>query len=292
MPASYAMWFRVSLEPGSKRLDGQVFVVTGASRGVGKGVALALGEAGATVYVTGRTVTEGSALPGTIGETALEVTRRGGSGVAVQVDHADDDAVRALFERVGRECGRLDGLVNNVFAVPSGELFGRPFWEQPIDFWDTMHGVGLRSHYVASVFGAPMMVAARRGLIVNISSFGGKSFQLNVAYGVGKAAVDRLAADMAHDLSPHGVTSLALYPGIVRTERILKHQAELPFDLTKSESPELTGRAVVALASDPKLAERAGRVWVVAELAEQYGFDDIDGTRPASLRAPRREKVS
>lgn len=275
----------------SSPLSGNVALVTGGSRGVGKGVALALGEAGATVYVTGRTVNEGEAsLPGTIGATAEEVTARGGRGIAVRCDHAIDDQVRAVVDRIVSEEQRLDILVNNVFAVPSSNMFGAPFWEQPIDLWDTMHGVGLRSHYVASTLCAPTMVAAKRGLVVNISSFGGGSYQINVAYGVGKAAVDRLAADMAHDLRPHGVASVSLWPGIVRTERIVEAADSLPWDMSVSESPELTGRAVCALATDPNVMDHTGEVLVVAELAERYGFTDIDGSQPASLRQASRKK--
>lgn len=267
------------------REDRKVAVVTGASRGVGKGVALALADAGMRVYVTGRTL-EG---PLSISATAAEIDRRGGAGVAMQVDHRDDVAVEALFARVHDDGGRLDVLVNNAFAIPQAKMWGVPFWEQPIGIWDEMHTVGLRSHYVASVLAAPMMVRAGRGLIANISSFAGAGFQLNVAYGVGKAGVDRLAADMAHDLRPHGVTSVSLWPGIVRTEWVMQ-QDELPFSTQITESAELTGRAVAALAADEGVIDKSGRVLVVAELAEEYGFDDVDGTRPPSLRALARAK--
>ncbi len=272
-------------------MQGQVAVVTGGSRGIGRGVALALGDAGATVYVTGRTVRTGeSALPGTIDETAALVTERGGTGVALQCDHGDDDQVRSAIERVVQERGRIDVLVNNAFALPREEdlLFGTPFWEQPLHFWDTMHRVGLRSHYVASVLVAPVMVKQRLGLIANISSFGGGGFAVNVAYGVGKAGVDRLAADMAHDLKPHGVAVVSLWPGIVRTERILAYGDACPFDMSSTESPEFTGRAIAALATDPERLQKTGRRLIVAELAQSYGFTDIDGTQPASLRSRPR----
>jgi dehydrogenase/reductase SDR family protein 1 len=268
-------------------LGGQVAVVTGASRGVGKGIAIALGEAGATVYVTGRSVDPGvSRLPGTVRETAEEVSRAGGRGVAVACDHRRDDEVAALFARVREESGRLDILVNNAFAVPEGgELWGVPFWRQPIHFWDDMHGVGLRSHYVASVLAAPLLIERGGGLIANISSFAGGMFALNVAYGVGKAAVDRLAADMAHDLTPYGVASVSLWPGIVKTERVLA--GELPFDAKHGESPHLTGRAIAHLAVDPERMAKTGKTLVVAELAAEYGFTDVDGRLPRSLRRSR-----
>lgn len=269
----------------TKPLTGRVALVTGASRGVGKGIALALGEAGATVYVTGRTVEEGAApLPGTIGATAAAIDERGGEGIAVRCDHADDEQTRAVVEQISRERGQLDILVNNVFAVPRENMFGKPFWEQPFSLWDTMHDVGLRSHYVASALCAPMMVKAGRGLVVNVSSFGGAGFQINVAYGVGKAAVDRLARDMAHDLRPHGVVSVSLWPGIVRTERITAFGDQVPWDMSVTESPELSGRAICALATDAEVMRHTGKVLVVAELARDYGFTDIDGSQPASLR--------
>jgi len=262
-----------------------VAVVTGASRGVGKGIALALGAAGLTVYVTGRTLQEGSApLPGTIGATAEEITARGGEGIAVQCDHGKDEQVAALFQRVQKEQGHLDILVNNVFCVPDGPLFGTPFWEQPLSFWDQMHDIGLRSHYVASFYAAPLMLPRKKGLIANISSFGGGSYQLNVAYGVGKAGVDRLAKDMARDLKPHSIASVSLWPGIVRTERILSQADELPFDMSNTESPEFTGRAILALFNDPEWMSQTGKIHVVAELAQKYGFSDIDGSQPTSLR--------
>ena len=267
---------------------GEVAIVTGASRGVGKGVALALGDAGATVYVTGRTTTAGP-IPGTVAGTADEVTRRGGRGVPFVCDHADDDAVRALFDRVATEDGRLDILVNNAFAIPEGTL-AAPFWELPLAHWDTMHTVGLRSHYVAAVLAAPAMLAARDGLIVNVSSFGAKVYAVNVAYGVGKAGVDRMTRDMGRELKPHGVAVVSLWPGVVRTERLLLEPERLGYDPAGGESAEFTGRAVVALAGDPARLEKTGQALVVAELAVSYGFTDIDGAQPASLRAERPAK--
>ncbi len=274
---------------GKRPLTGQVAVVTGGSRGVGRGIALGLGDAGATVYVTGRTVEEGAApLPGTIGETAAEVTRRGGRGVAIRCDHRDDAAVEAVFREVREREGRLDVLVNNVFAVPDDRVFGVPFWEQPLSMWDVMHTVGLRSHYVASVLAAPIMIAAGRGLIVNVSSPGGAGYMINVAYGVGKAGVDRLAADMAHELRDKGVAAVSIHPGLVKTERVIAMARVVEgIDLSGAESPELSGRAVAALAADPGVMSKTGKVLAVAELAEEYGFTDIDGSRPRPLRPKR-----
>jgi dehydrogenase/reductase SDR family protein 1 len=262
-------------------LAGQIAVVTGASRGVGKGIARGLGEAGATVYVTGRTVAAGS-LPGTIGETADEVTKLGGTGIAVACDHGDDAAVAATIARILEEAGHIDILVNNAFAVPDGRIIA-PFWELPLDQWDTMHQVGLRSHYVASWHVARAMVARKRGLIVNVSSFGAKLYAVNVAYGVGKAGVDRMSRDMGRELAPHGVTCVSIWPGIVRTERHLAEQLGLD-PVAHGESAQFSGRAVAALAADPNRLAKAGQALVVAELAKEYGFTDVDGTQPASLR--------
>ncbi|MDB5212100.1 MAG: 3-oxoacyl-[acyl-carrier protein] reductase [Myxococcaceae bacterium] len=268
--------------PPSLPLAGQVAIVTGASRGVGKGIALGLGEAGATVYVTGRSVQRGT-LPGTIGETAEEVSARGGRGIAAACDHSDDAQVAHLIARVNREQGRLDILVNNAFAVPDGKLVA-PFWELPIEQWDVMHRVGLRSHYVATWHAAPLMIAQKLGLVVNVSSFGAKVQAVNVAYGVGKAGVDRMTRDMGRELKEHGVTVISLWPGVVKTERVLAEPERLGFDMTNGESPMLSGRAVAAIASDPERLAKTGQAVIVAELAKEYGFTETDGSMPVSMK--------
>lgn len=291
-------------------LAGRVAVVTGATRGVGKGVALGLAEAGATVVVTGRTEhARGGRLRGSLDETAEAVREAGGIPVPIRCDHSDDDQVRALFERVGAELGRLDVLVNNAFKVPRVSFASKRFWELPLSIWDDMHRVGLRSHYAASALAAPLLIrtasqakqdvepdAPGEGglegqppgpppLIANISSYGGGQYVFGVAYGVGKAGVDRMAADMAHDLGPFGVAAVSLWPGIVRTERMLRLRGmgAMDFDDTNSESPRFTGRAVAALAADPGLMERSGQRLIVAELARAYGFTDVGGGLPEVL---------
>jgi dehydrogenase/reductase SDR family member 1 len=266
-------------------LAGQVAIVTGGSRGIGKGCALELGAAGATVYVTGRSVGEADhPLPGTVGATAREIDELGGTGIAVQCDHRDDDAVRALFERVTSDHGRLDVLVNNAFIVPDELTSGLPFWEVPISNWDDMVDVGTRSAYVASVFAAPTMVGAGTGLIVNVSSSGAEEYAWHVAYGVGKCALDRLTVDTAHELASHGVSVVSLWPGFVRTERIdvALGSAALPasLDVSSAESPRFTGRGVVALANDPEVPRWSGRAVAVRDLADEYGFTDVDGRLP------------
>jgi NAD(P)-dependent dehydrogenase (short-subunit alcohol dehydrogenase family) len=268
-------------------LTGQVAVVTGASRGIGKGTALELGAAGSTVYVTGRTVDEENAkIPGTtVGATADEVTSLGGVGIPVRCDHSDDDQIEALFERVRREQGRLDILVNNVFSVPDEPQLEGKFWELPVSIWDQMFHVGCRSHYVSSRAAAPMMIEQQGGLIINISSFAGATYVFNLAYSVGKAAVDRLAKDMAVELRPYHVTCVSFWPGVVRTEYLEYHskRGRVPFPLDKGETPRFTGRAAVALATDPKRFDKTGQVLIVSELGLEYGFKDIDGRQPGSL---------
>jgi NAD(P)-dependent dehydrogenase (short-subunit alcohol dehydrogenase family) len=268
-------------------LAGKVAVVTGASRGVGRGVALALGEQGATVYITGRTAKEGEHhLPGTVFSTAKEVDARGGKGIPVVCDHRDDAAVEALFERVGSERGRLDLLVNNAFIVHPDLVRRGNFWEKPLSMWD-MVDVGLRSHYVASVFAARIMVEQRSGLIVNTSSPGGGRYSMAVAYGVGKAGVDRLAIDMAHELRPYNVAALSLWLGLVTTEGTRAIFARHPerLEAAPTESAQFTGRIIAALLADPGIMRRTGRVYIGAELAREYGVTDIDGSSPISRRA-------
>lgn len=271
-------------------LIGQVALVTGASRGVGKGIALGLGEAGATVYVTGRTVEPGQAtvaLPGTIHETAAEVTRLGGHGVAVRCDHTNDDEVRALFDRIQAEQRRLDILVNNVWGGYEHFNDGTEFWNEqgfwtiPLSRWDKSFQAGVRAHYVASVLAAPLMIAQGAGLMVNISFFAAQRDDRGVAYAAAKAADDRMAAAMAHELRPHNVTVASLYPGLVRTEGVLK--AGDFFDLSNSESPHFLGRVIASLAADPERMSRSGQVLVAAALAQVYGVVDVDGKQPRPI---------
>jgi NAD(P)-dependent dehydrogenase (short-subunit alcohol dehydrogenase family) len=271
-------------------LTGQVALVTGASRGVGKGVALALGEAGAIVYLTGRTVEPGTGpdgLPGTILETATEIEARGGQAIAIRCDHRDDTQVEAVFRQVAAEQGRLDLLVNNVWGGYEGLIHdGRyidsfSFWEQPIERWDSMFAAGVRAHYVAGVFAARQMVAQRRGLIVTISFWAAQRFIGSPAYGAAKAADDALIRDMAHQLREHNVAAVSLYPGLVRTENVMRFADS--FDLSNSESPEFIGRVIAALAADPGVLARSGQVLVAATLAREYGVTDVDGLQPKPL---------
>jgi dehydrogenase/reductase SDR family protein 1 len=273
------------------RLSGKVAVVTGASRGVGKGVALGLGEAGATVYVTGRSLAVGDDPRGSLSRTVDEIAALGGRGIAVRCDHRDDSDVERVFERVRTEQGRLDVLVNNVMStpqraeLPSGALSQwdlHPFWEMPLSVWDSFHLVGLRSHYVASVFAASLLIESGGGLIVCISAPGSRRYVQNVAYGVGKAGVEKLAADMAEELRPHGVASVSLWPGFIRTEDVVGQPDVYP-DLSATVPQIFPGRAIAALAADPSVIERTGETLKAADLAGEYGFDAAE---PSWLAQP------
>lgn len=274
----------------------KVAFVTGASRGIGKGIAVELGAAGMTVYVTGRSV-EGGMLPGTVGETAAEIDALGGRGIALAVDHHDDAQVESAIRRVIDEHGKVDVLVNNVFSAPDlAGWLGKPFWELPLRAWDEVIDIGCRSHYVAAALAAPGMVEAGSGLILNVTSDGAVQYAHNVPYGVGKAAVDKMTADMAHELRPHGVAAVSVWPGLVKTELVmfgaktrddgsqyLDLGDEGAFELSDAESPRFVGRGVAALAQDPEVLGKSGRAIRVADLADEYGFTDVDGSVPRLL---------
>jgi dehydrogenase/reductase SDR family protein 1 len=265
---------------------GRTAIVTGGSRGIGRGVAVGLGEAGWTVYVTGRTLRDGeSDRPGSLAKTADEVTRAGGRGIAVRCDHRSDTESAAVFSRVKHEAGSLDLLVNNAtsYTTDIGPPEDRPFWELPIEIWDLMHDVGLRSSYVASIYAARMMVPRGRGLIVNISSRGAVAYTGNVSYNVVKAGIDMLTLGTAEELRKHGVAVVSLWPRLTRTEGVTAHPDLFP-DLSRAWSPEFTGRAVAALAADPGVVEKSGQALDIAAVAEEYGFTDSDGRRPAPLQ--------
>ena len=265
-------------------LRGKVALVTGGSRGVGRGIAHELGIAGATVYVSGRSAAgmpTTEALGGDVDATAALVSDAGGVGIAARCDHTNDAAVDALFARIRRERGRLDILVNNVWGGYerfADAEFAAPFWEQPMWRWRLMFEAGARAHLTASIAAAPLMISQRSGLIVNISSGDEGKYRGQLLYDVAKTAVDRMAFGMAHELRQYGVTALALYPGLTRTERVERF-AEAA-ELARAESPRYAGRAVVALAADARVMERNGGAYKTGELAREYGFTDVDGTQP------------
>lgn len=274
-------------------MAGQVCVVTGASRGIGKGIALRLAQAGATVYITGRD-------PGTLQQAAEEVEARGGKCVPVVCDSGKEEQVSSLFERVRREQdGRLDVLVNNAYSGVKTIMDNRDkrFWEMSPCAWDDINNVGLRGHYLCTVEGARMMVPARRGLIVTVSSMGGLRYTFNVPYGVGKAACDRLAQDCGVELLPHGVSCVSLWPGAVRTETItqlfVNSQPSNPAEermfkmFAEGETPEMSGMCVVAMATDKNILKKTGRVHLTCDLATEYGLSDVDGRPLVQYRSLR-----
>ncbi|GAB1598146.1 dehydrogenase/reductase SDR family member 1-like [Argonauta hians] len=283
----------------SRPLAGYVCLVTGATRGIGKGIAVQLGEAGATVYVTGRTLNKTEKSLGSLSETVDDINGRGGRGIPVQVDHTNDDEIARLFAKINSEQnGRLDLLVNNVYSAAASlmEQSGKPFWEQPISIWDDCNVVGLRNHYVCSVHAAKMMVPNKSGLIVIVSSVGGLVYTFNAAYGTGKEACDRMAADLAVELKKHDVACISLWPGLVETE-LIKQQNETTstgFEKSKElfqncgESAELSGKCIVKIMLDKAtLMKKSGRIMVTADIAEEYDILDIDGQKPWSSRSWR-----
>jgi NAD(P)-dependent dehydrogenase (short-subunit alcohol dehydrogenase family) len=272
----------VGPEPQDQVLAGRVAIVTGASRGIGRGCAVGLGARGATVYCTARR-TSASDPPeaGTVEAVAAEVDSVGGHGIAVACDHRDDEAVEAVFARVHREQGRLDFLVNNAFIIPNELTSGRPFWEVPLSNWDDMFDVGTRSAYAASRLAAPMMVEQGSGLIANISSSGAAEYAWQVACGVGKAALDRITKDTAHELKRYGVAVVSLWPGLVLTERNDANRGRVEgLDFSGAESLYFTGRAIAALATDDDVLARTGNALVSRDLADEFGFTDVDGKLP------------
>ncbi|KAM6201785.1 dehydrogenase/reductase SDR family member 1 [Rhynchocyon petersi] len=269
-------------------MQGQVCIVTGASRGIGRGIALQLCQAGATVYITGRNMD-------TLRATAQEAKSRGGKCFPVVCDSSQESQVQSLFEQVDREQnGRLDVLVNNAYAGVQAIINNRkkPFWEAPPSIWDDINNVGLRGHYLCSVYGARMMIPAGRGLIVVISSIGGLQYLFSVPYGVGKAACDRMAADCAHELRRHGVSYVSLWPGLVQTETLMEQATKEDFtqdpllkqlhsNISTAETTELSGKCIVALATDPNILSLSGKVLPSCDLARRYGLRDVDG-RPVT----------
>ncbi len=272
--------------------EGKIAVITGASRGVGKGVALGLAEYGATVYVTGRTVSS-EGLPNflkntTIQETANEVNQLGGNGIVHRCDFSKDEEIKKLFERVQREQGRIDILVNNAWAaadhIMNEYFFQTPFWEQPMSLYDDLHTVGLRSSYLASRYAAQMMVKQHSGLIANISYISAKKYWLNVSNGLFKAAIDKFTSDASYELKKYGVKMFSIYPGNVRTEGMIelsKYDPSLRPD--EMETPQFVGRCIAALEQDESNIEQSGEVLRTEEIGLRYGITDIDGRQPRAV---------
>lgn len=278
----------------------EVIVVSGASRGAGKGIALALAKPGRVIYISGRSQNDPSGeLPGTLQETAAEIEARGAEAVAVVCDHSDDEQVEALFKRVEQEQGYLDILVNNAAAISNDLIKPGPFWQKSLDLLDIVD-VGMRSHYVASYYAAPLLIKAaakdQAALIVHTSSFGGQCYMHGPAYGAGKAGVDKMANDMAVDFRDFNVAVVSLWMGLVATERTeaVLSQAPDKYQVTaeQMESSEFPGLVINALSADQQLMDKSGLILVAAELALEYGIKDVTGFQPPSnagfLGSPRQ----
>lgn len=268
--------------------DATVAVVTGASRGLGRGIARALGSKGATVYVTGRAGSATTAGINALDGAAAEVSAAGGKGVAVYCDHSNDNEVADAFARIANQSGRIDILVNNAAAVYQELVAPGGFWEKPLKLAN-MIDVGERSSYVASYYAAPLMLAQKRGLIASISFYGAVSYFHGAAYGASKAGTDKMARDMAVDLKPHNIASVSIWPGFILTEQVKSIPAdmlppELAENLPNFETPEFTGLIIEALYRDPKRMAYSGKTLIGAELALTYGIKDIDGKQPPSYR--------
>lgn len=273
-------------------LKQHVALVTGASRGAGKGIACVLGQAGATVYVTGRSTREAGAtedLPGTIEETAEEVSRRGGKGIAVRCDHTQADQVERLFQQIASEQNHLDLLICNAWGGYEGynpAQFTDRFWQQPIRRWETMFQAGLYTHMLAARFALPLMLQHKGGLIISTIAWLEGKYLGNLYYDVAKAAIVRFIEGLGHELREDRIAAIALAPGFMRTERVMAAHAAHPFDLSQTESPEYAGRAVAALAADVNILDKSGKTFLVGDVAREYKFTDNDGRRVPPFRIP------
>ncbi|RNL53947.1 SDR family NAD(P)-dependent oxidoreductase [Pedobacter jejuensis] len=267
-------------------LKDTIVLVTGGSRGIGRGIAIALGKFGATVYITGRPQNAPNKLSGSIEETAKAVTNAGGIGHAIYCDHAIDDDVAAVFERIEQEVGHIDILVNNVTSLASDILSPPPFWTKSIQLADQIT-VGLRSAYISSFYAAPLLLKSKKALIANISYYGAVSYHLDPAYGATKAGLDKMTWDMAIDFKPYGVSVISIWPGPTATEFAvsLLSQIEGGEKIMKNfETPEFTGLVIKHVYLDPDVLAKSGSVLIGAEAAIKYGFKDINGKLPQVLK--------
>jgi dehydrogenase/reductase SDR family protein 1 len=271
----------------TRALDGRVALVTGASKNIGKGMALEVGAAGATTYVTARTLDDAPGQLGSLRRTAAEIEARGGVAIPLACDHTDDAQVEEVFARIAADHGRLDVLVN-VASPDFSDMVGVAFWDLPFDAMTRCLDVGPRSNFVTTVLAARLMIPQRSGVVVNISSHGSGEYLLSVPYGAGKAGIDKITHDTALELQPHGISVVSLWPGLVLTEGLLSRTTVEAdgtrtlhgLDISFGESPALNGRAVVALAADPDILKRTGGCFRTATLAREYGFAEDDGSLP------------
>ncbi len=276
------------------RLDGRVALVTGASKNIGKGIAVEIGRAGAAVYLTARTLGTGADEPGSLRSTAAEIEAAGGQAFPVACDHTDDDATTAVFEEIAGRHGRID-LVVNVASPDFSSMVGPAFWELPFDDMTRCLALGPRSNFVTTSLAARMMIPRGEGLVINVSSHGAVHHLLSVPYGAGKAAIDKITADTALELRGHGVAVVSLWPGLVLTEGLMALASPGPdgrpqlsgLDISFGESPGFTGKACIALATDPGVLARSGQAFKTTQLAREYGFAEDDGSMPAEFLSLR-----
>jgi dehydrogenase/reductase SDR family protein 1 len=271
-------------------LSGRVALVTGASKNIGKGMALEVGAAGAAVYLTARTLEDNPGELASLARTAAEIEKRGGEAIALRCDHTVDADVEAVFEEIASRHGRLD-LVVNVASPDFSSMVGKPFWELPFDDMSRCLDIGPRSNFVTTALAARLMIPQRSGLVINISSHGAENYLLSVPYGVGKGAIDKLTRDTAAELREHNVAVVSLWPGLVLTEGLLSNAVVEDdgrrtlhgLDISFGETPEFNGKAIVALASDPRIIDRTGGSFWTIELAREYGFTEEDGSLPPGM---------
>ena len=271
-------------------LNGKIALVTGATRGIGKGIAIALSKMGAIVYFTGRTEVEfqgAVALGGSIAATEAEIRENNGVGYGIKCDHQNDEETKKVVEQIIEEQGKIDILVNNVWGgyeyFNDGTKFWteKGFWSAPISRFDKMFDTGVRAHYVTSWYAVKSMIEQHQGIIINLSFWSAELNDRGVAYGMAKAATNKMTKTMAYELKDYNISVITVYPGLVRTESVMK-AAEF-FDLNNSESPEFIGYAIAALAADENKMEKSGTIQIAAQVALDYGFKDIDGTQPIPL---------
>jgi NAD(P)-dependent dehydrogenase (short-subunit alcohol dehydrogenase family) len=285
----------------SRPLEGKIALVSGATRGGGRGIAIALGEAGATVYATGRSTRERRSeidRPETIEETAEMVTAAGGEGIAVAVDHLDPEQVRRLVERIDADHGRLDVLVNDIWGAEHLFQWDTPLWEHDLDRGLRLLRLAIETHLITSHHALPLLLRRPGGLVVEVTDgtadYNADHLRVNVFYDLAKTSVIRLAWAQAQELGPRGATAVALTPGWMRSEAMLEHYGvseenwrdgtERTPHFCISESPRYVGRAVSALTSDPDVVRWNGQSLSSGQLAQVYGFTDLDGTRPDCWR--------